>query len=116
MKSSCGFSHSGLVARLAIFVLLLAVAIGAGLYLGRISVSIAPDNLPSAQPGAPATSAKPDASQKDGGASEKAILDQAPLFLHINGKVQENWEVTQAQVTLATNAGFNHFAMPVVLN
>ena len=116
MKSSFGFSQSGLLARLAIFVVLLAVAIAAGLYLGRISVSITPDKIPSAQPGAPTTAAKPDASQKEGGASEEAVPDQAPLFLHVGGKVQENLEVTQAQVTLATNAGFNRFAVPVALD
>lgn len=114
--SSFGISHGGLLTRLAIFLVLLLAAIGAGLYLGKFSVSIAPDTVPSTTPGAPATAASPDAAREPGAETEEAVPDLAPLFLYVGGKVQETWEVTQAQLTLATAAGFNRFVVPVALD
>lgn len=115
MRSFHTLFQKGLLARAAIFVVLLATAIVAGLYLGGKSVSIAPDLVALKPSGTPEKAPKATEEKTDNG-QEEATRKQPPLFLYVGGKVQDNWEVTQAQLALASNAGINRFVVPLSLD
>ena len=116
MNARCGFFNTGLLIRLAIFATLLAAAILGGLYLGKISVPSAPIAMPAPTQKTPAATARPEAGPPGEEQAGKNAENKTPIFLHVGNTTQENWNVTQSQLELATNAGLDRYIVPVPLN
>ncbi|MFA7692019.1 MAG: hypothetical protein GX117_04415 [Candidatus Hydrogenedentes bacterium] len=101
--------------RVLFFMILLTATVLAGLYLGKLSVSPIVYSVPDRQ--APSSTAVPTtkSGQNDIHATEES-KEAVPIFLYVGGQVADNWEVTQSQLTLASQNGINRFIVPLPLD
>ncbi len=116
MNSYRGLFTRGMLLRLAVFLVLLTVAVCAGLYFGKRSVPWEPVFEASQASRTPVSNAGQNGGNPENAGASSEQDDEAPLFLHIGGTGQENREVAQAQIELASSAGVNRFIVPVALD
>lgn len=115
MRSFLRLFQKGLLPRTVIFLVLVVLAILAGLYLGKKSVPAVSPAITREPSDAPTAALSSNSGQADDAQGEESG-DHAPIFLYVGGKVQENWEVTGAQLALASSAGLNRFVVPLALD
>ncbi len=116
MNSNSGLFNKAVLMRIGLFIVILTMAIGAGLYLGKLSVPRVPIAKPVQRVGAPASPSGKEAGpagDQDTASQEEV---EVPLFLHVGGTGVEKWEIVEAQLALASGAGIHRFFAPVSLD
>ena len=116
MNANSGLFNKAVMMRIGLFIALIVVSIGAGLYLGKLSVPTVPIAKPlqkTRMPESPSNKESgPERDQEDASQAETDV----PLFLHVGGTGTEKWEIVEAQLSLASGAGIRRFIAPVTLD